>query len=270
MKEIALRITSSAGWDDLVLPAVQLQTLRDLASHVRNGAKVCEEWGNAAKSSRGVGIIALFVGASGTGKTLAAEVLANDLRLNLYRIDLSQVVSKYIGETEKKLRRLFDKAEEECAVLFFDEADVLFGKRSNVEESHDRFANIEFNFLLQGMEAYRGLAILATNMKDTLDNAFLRRMHSIVNFPFPDALQRAEIWRRFFPETTHTEGVDVERLARLNIPGGNIRNIALNAAFLSASTGESVRMAHLLRAAQIEYAKLEKPLPASDVGDWVS
>lgn len=270
MKEIASQITSSSGWDDLVLPAGQIQTLRDLASTVRNRAKICDEWGNAAKSSRGLSITALFVGASGTGKTLAAEVLANDLQLDLYRTDLRQVVSKYIGETEKNLKQLFDEAEKICAVLLFDEADALFGKRTAVKDNSDRFTNINISFLLQRMEAYCGPAILITNMNDKLDNAFLRRIRFIVDFPFPDALQRAEIWRRMFPETTRTEGVDVERLTRLNVSGGSIRNIALTAAFLAAATGEPVRMAHLLRAAQIEYAKLEKPFPVGDVGGWAS
>ena len=269
LDELAQRIDARAGWDDLVLPAAQQQLLRDLAGQVRQQVKVYEEWGFAAKSSRGLGITALFAGASGTGKTLAAEVLANSLRLDLYRIDLSQVVSKYIGETEKNLRRVFDAAEDGAAVLLFDEADALFGKRSEVKDSHDRYANIEVSYLLQRMEAYRGLAILTTNMKEALDTAFLRRLRFVVSFPFPDAGQRAEIWRRIFPAATPSAGVDVARLARLNVAGGNIRNIALNAAFLAADAGEPVRMAHLLRAAQIEYAKLEKPLPAGEVGDWV-
>jgi SpoVK/Ycf46/Vps4 family AAA+-type ATPase len=268
LDELAHRIASAASWDDLVLPELQRQTLRDVVVQVRHRGQVYEHWGFAAKSSRGLGISALFAGASGTGKTLAAEVLANELRLDLYRIDLSQVVSKYIGETEKNLRRVFDAAEDGGAVLLFDEADALFGKRSEVKDSHDRYANIEVSYLLQRMEAYRGLAILTSNMKDALDTAFLRRIRFIVTFPFPDGVQRTEIWRRIFPAATPTDGVDVTRLARLNVTGGNIRNIALNAAFLAADAGEPVRMPHLLRAAQIEYAKLEKPLSASEVGDW--
>jgi SpoVK/Ycf46/Vps4 family AAA+-type ATPase len=235
---------------------------------VRQRARVYETWGFAQKSNRGLGISALFAGASGTGKTLAAEVLANELNLDLYRIDLSQVVSKYIGETEKNLRRVFDAAESGGAVLLFDEADALFGKRSEVKDSHDRYANIEVSYLLQRMEAYRGLAILTTNMKSALDSAFLRRIRFIVNFPFPDAGQRAEIWRRIFPPATPTDGLDAARLARLNVAGGNIRNIALNAAFLAADAREPVRMQHLLRAAKIEYAKLEKTLSTGEVGDW--
>ena len=202
-------------------------------------------------------------------KTLAAEVLANELRLDLYRIDLSQVVSKYIGETEKNLRRVFDAAEEGGAILLFDEADALFGKRSEVKDSHDRYANIEVSYLLQRMEAYRGLAILTTNMKSALDTAFLRRLRFIVQFPFPDVVQRAEIWRRIFPAGTPIEGLDYIKLARLNIAGGNIRNIAVNSAFLAADEGQTVRMSHLLSAAKSEYAKLEKPLTDTEIGGWM-
>src|SRR5438128_8734283 len=205
--------------------------------------------------NRGLGISALFAGDSGTGKTMAAEVIANELRLNLYRIDLSAVVSKYIGETEKNLRRLFDAAEDGGAILFFDEADALFGKRSEIKDSHDRYANIEVNYLLQRMESYRGLAVLATNMKSALDPAFLRRIRFVINFPFPDAEQRAAIWQRIFPPHTPTEGLDIGKLARLNVAGGNIRNIALNAAFLAAHAGEPVRMTYILRSTRSEYGK---------------
>jgi len=260
LDDLAQHIESSATWDDLVLPVPQKQTLREMVAHVKQRAKVYEQWGFAAKSSRGLGISALFSGASGTGKTMAAEVLANELRLDLYRVDLSQVVSKYIGETEKNLRRVFDAAEAGGTVLLFDEADALFGKRSDVKDSHDRYANIEVSYLLQRMEAYRGLAVMTTNMKGAIDTAFLRRIRFIVQFPFPDAEQRAEIWRRVFPAGVPKEGVDINRLARLNIAGGNISNIALNAAFLAAERGNSLQMAHLIRAAQSEYAKLERPM----------
>jgi hypothetical protein len=264
LDELAHRIASAASWDDLVLPELQRQTLRDVVVQVRHRAQVYEQWGFAAKSSRGLGISALFAGASGTGKTLAAEVLANELRLDLYRIDLSQVVSKYIGETEKNLRRVFDAAEDGGAVLLFDEADALFGKRSEVKDSHDRYANIEVSYLLQRMEAYRGLAILTSNMKDALDTAFLRRIRFVVTFPFPDGVQRAEIWRRIFPAATPTDGVDVARLAQLNVTGGNIRNIALNAAFLAADAGTPVTMPLLLAVARAEFRKLEKPINEAD------
>ena len=179
------------------------------------------------------------------------------------------MVSKYIGETEKNLRRVFDAAEEGGAVLLFDEADALFGKRSEVKDSHDRYANIEVSYLLQRMEAYRGLAILTTNMKSALDTAFLRRIRFVVQFPFPDATQRASIWRHIFPASTPTESLDMHKLARLNVAGGNIRNIALHAAFLAAHADEPVRMGHLLRAARSEYAKLEKPLTDSEIAGWV-
>ena len=210
LQDLAQRIVSGATWADIVLPAPQIQTLQTIALQVRHRARVCDEWGFAEKSSRGLGLSALFAGPSGTGKTMAAEVLANELRLDLYRIDLSAVVSKYIGETEKNLRRVFDAAEEGGAILLFDEADALFGKRSEVKDSHDRYANIEISYLLQRMEAYRGLAILATNMKEALDPAFLRRLRFVVQFPFPDQTQRAEIWRRIFPAKTPTDSLDID------------------------------------------------------------
>jgi len=266
---LAQRIEPCAGWDDLVLPEPQSQALRQIAIHVRHRATVYDAWGFAAKSARGLGIAALFAGASGTGKTMAAEVLAGELRLDLYRIDLATMVSKYIGETEKNLRRVFDAAEESGAILLFDEADALFGKRSEVKDSHDRYANIEVSYLLQRVEAYRGLAILTTNLKSALDPAFLRRLRFVMQFPFPDAVQRAEIWRRVFPRETPTEGVDFSMLSRLNVPGGNIRNIALGAAFLAADAREPVRMSHLLSAARAEYAKLEKTLTDAETGGWL-
>jgi hypothetical protein len=268
LDDLAQRIEPAAGWGDLVLPGSQRQMLRDIAVHVRQRTRVYESWGFAARSSRGLGISALFAGDSGTGKTMAAEVLADELQLDLYRIDLSSVVSKYIGETERNLRRVFDAAEEGGAILLFDEADALFGKRSEVKDSHDRYANIEVSYLLQRMEAYRGLAILTTNMRSALDNAFLRRIRFAVQFPFPDVVQRAEIWRRIFPRDTPVEGLDVQKLARLNVAGGNIRNIALNAAFLAADAEEPVRMTHLMRAVRGEYAKLEKPLTEAEIGGW--
>jgi len=268
LDELARRIEPAAGWDDLVLPEFQKQVLRDISLHVRQRARVYDTWGFAAKSSLGLGISALFTGDSGTGKTMAAEVLANELKLDLYRIDLSQVVSKYIGETEKNLRRIFDAAEDGGVILFFDEADALFGKRTQVKDSHDRYANIEVSYLLQRMEAYRGLAILTTNMKDALDTAFLRRIRFVVKFPFPGPEQRAQIWERIFPANTPAAGLEPQKLAQLNITGGNIRNIALNAAFLAADTGEPVGMKHVLRAARSEYAKLEKALNAVEIKGW--
>jgi hypothetical protein len=269
LEDLAQRIESGTTWDHLVLPEAQLQILQDVAAHVRHRTTVYETWGFGRTGTRGLGISALFAGTSGTGKTMAAEVIANDLRLDLYRVDLSSVVSKYIGETEKNLRRIFDAAEQGGAVLLFDEADALFGKRSDVKDSHDRYANIEVSYLLQRMECYKGLAILTTNMRSALDTAFLRRLRFVVQFPFPDATHRAEIWRRVFPERTPLENVDARTLSSLNVSGGNIRNIALNAAFLAADEGTPIRMTHLLRAARSEYAKLEKPLTDSEVEGWV-
>lgn len=269
LQGLAQRIASLATWDDLVLPEKQRQLLGQIATQVRQRAKVYQTWGFASKDARGLGISALFAGPSGTGKTMAGEVLANELRLDLYRIDLSQVVSKYIGETEKNLRRVFDAADEGAAILLFDEADALFGKRSEVKDSHDRYANIEVSYLLQRMEAYRGLAILTTNRRDALDAAFLRRIRFVVEFPFPETPQRAEIWRRVFPAKTPTEGLSMEKLARLNAAGGNIRNIALGAAFLAANAGEPVRMSHLLDAARSEFTKIERPLTNAETAGWI-
>jgi hypothetical protein len=262
----AQRIEPAATWEQLVLPSLEKQLLADLVAHVRARHHVYSGWG---LSGRGLSITALFAGTSGTGKTMAAEVLARELELDLYRIDLSQVVSKYIGETEKSLRRVFDAAEEGGAILLFDEADALFGKRSDVKDSHDRYANIEVSYLLQRMEAYRGLAILTTNMKDALDPAFLRRIRFAVQFPFPDAEQRAEIWRRTFPEQMPRGALDYDALARLNVAGGNIRNIALYAAFLAADAGAPLSMSHLLRAARAELKKLDRSLSESEVRGWV-
>jgi len=266
LNDLTQRIEPTAAWDDLVLPPAEKSLLRDVAAQVAHRARVYETWGFAEKIARGLGISALFSGPSGTGKTMAAEVLANELDLDLYRIDLAGVVSKYIGETEKNLRRVFDAAEDSGAILFFDEADALFGKRSEVKDSHDRYANIEVSYLLQRMEAYRGLAVLATNLKGAVDAAFLRRIRFVINFPFPDLVQRAEIWRRVFPAKTPTDGLDLTVLARLSIAGGNIRNIALNAAFLAARSDEPVRMTHVLHAARSEYVKLEKPLTEIGIG----
>jgi SpoVK/Ycf46/Vps4 family AAA+-type ATPase len=265
LDELAPRIDAKATWSDLVLPEQELSLLRQIAAQVSQRAKVYEEWGFSKKMNRGLGISALFAGDSGTGKTMAAEVIANELRLNLYRIDLSAVVSKYIGETEKNLRRLFDAAEDGGAILFFDEADALFGKRSEVKDSHDRYANIEINYLLQRLEAYRGLAILATNMKSALDAAFTRRLRFIVNFPFPGIGERREIWRNVFPPQTLTQGLDIERLSQLNLTGGNIHNVALNAAFLAAKANKPVTMPLIFKAARAEFGKLERLVSEADL-----
>jgi hypothetical protein len=253
---LAQRITPRVTWDDIVLPEPERALVMQIAAQVGQRSTVYRSWGFGDKMSRGLGISALFAGESGTGKTMAAEVIANQLRLNLYRIDLSAVVSKYIGETEKNLRRLFDAAEDGGTILFFDEADALFGKRSEVKDSHDRYANIEINYLLQRMEAYRGLAILATNMKSAVDPAFLRRLRFIVNFPFPRAAERLAIWQKVFPARTPTAGLDFARLAALNLTGANIHSIALHAAFLAAQAGAPVTLSLVLDAARTELRKL--------------
>ena len=235
LERLAQRIDAKATWNDIVLPEEERALLRQLAQQVRQRSRVYDEWGFRRRMNRGLGISALFAGESGTGKTMAAEVIANDLKLHLYRIDLSAVVNKYIGETEKNLRRVFDAAEDSGAILFFDEADALFGKRSEVKDSHDRYANIEINYLLQRMEAYRGLAILATNMKSALDPAFMRRLRFIVNFPFPGVKERKLIWENVFPKADESRGLtgtpvewlNYDHLAKLNLTGGSIHNIAL-------------------------------------------
>lgn len=265
---LAQPIEALAGWSDLILPDAPRQLLREIATQVRHQLTVCERWGFARKSARGLGIPALFAGESGTGKTMAAEVLARELGLDLFRIDLSAVVSKYIGETEKNLARLFDAAEDSGAILLFDEADALFGKRSEVRDSHDRYANIEVSYLLQRMEAYRGLAILTTNQKAALDSAFQRRLRFVVNFPFPDLAEREAIWRSVFPAATPLEGLDYAKLARLGMTGGNIRNIAMNAAFRAADAGTPVTMAHLLHAAHSEAAKRDRTISEAETRGW--
>jgi hypothetical protein len=264
LDKLAQRIETRASWHDLVLPADRTDLLQQIVSQVRQHRRVHEEWGFAAQSSRGLGVSALFAGESGTGKTLAAEVLASTLELDLYRIDLSGVVSKYIGETEKNLRRLFDAAEESGAILFFDEADALFGRRSEVRDSHDRYANIEVNYLLQRIEAYRGLAILATNMRSALDPAFIRRLRFVVTFPYPGVVERQAIWKRAFPSKARVGALNWAHLGRLNLTGGNIATVALNAAFMASAEDNAVEMRHVLAAARAEYVKLDRPFRESD------
>ena len=268
MDALAQRIEAIADWNDLVLPEPQLSVLREVATHVRQRERVYDDWGFAAKSARGLGISALFAGPPGTGKTTAAEVLARELKVDLYRVDLSGIVSKYIGETEKNLNRLFSAADGTNVVLLFDEADALFGKRSEVKDSHDRYANIEISYLLQRMESYQGLAILTSNMKQAIDPSFLRRIRFVAHFPFPDADAREAIWRGVFPARTPTADLDFARLAQLNVSGGNIRNIALAAAFSAAEAGTHVTMHHLAQAARAEYAKLERQISNGEFRGW--
>jgi ATPase family associated with various cellular activities (AAA)/Winged helix domain, variant len=269
LDELGRRIEPGAGWHDLVLPERQLRILREIVAHVRQRGRVYQEWGFEQVLRKGLGVTALFAGGSGTGKTLAAEVMAKELGLDLFIIDLSQVVSKYIGETEKNLRKVFDAAERGGALLLFDEADALFGKRSEVKDSHDRYANLEVSYLLMRMEAYRGLAILTTNMKKALDPAFMRRIRFVIDFPFPGVPERAEIWRRVLPARAPMKDIDPQLLAQLTVAGGSIRNIALSGAFLAAEEGEQLQMRHMLAAARTEYLKLERSLTPSEVHGWV-
>ncbi|NRR29670.1 ATP-binding protein [Oxalobacteraceae bacterium] len=269
LETLAARVESRASWDDLVLPDAAMDTLRTIAAQVRQRTRVYREWGFAERGERGLGISVMFAGGSGTGKTMAAEVLANELGVDLYRIDLSVVQSKWIGEAQKMMARCFDAGDASGAILLFDEADALFGKRSEVKDSHDRYANLEVSYLLQRLETYRGLAILTTNLKQSIDSAFQRRLRFVVQFPFPDADARAALWQRAFPQATPTDALDVGKLARLSLTGGHIRNVALNAAFLAADAGAAVSMRHLRQAVQAEFSKLDQGLPGAEVEDWL-
>lgn len=264
LDELAQAIEPKATLADLELPDAEMDQLRQIAAQARHRTRVYDDWGFRERMSRGFGISVLFAGESGTGKTMAAEAIASELQLPLYCIDLSTVVSKYIGETEKNLRRICNAAEAGGAILFFDEADALFGKRSEVKDSHDRYANIEINYLLQRIEQYRGVAILATNMRSAIDNAFLRRLRFVVNFPFPGVTERAAIWRKLFPAGVPIGELDFDRLAQLNLTGGSIHAIGLNAAFRAAGDGTPLDMGHVLASARAEFRKLERPVSEAD------
>jgi SpoVK/Ycf46/Vps4 family AAA+-type ATPase len=246
------------AWDDIVLPESIKEHLKEVSGYIKYKGTVYGDWGFDKKLSLGKGLNVLFSGPSGTGKTMAAEIIARHTELDLYKIDLSCVISKYIGETEKNLSNIFREAESSNAILFFDEADALFGKRSEVRDSHDRYANIEINYLLQKMEEYEGVVILATNLRQNMDEAFLRRLHIIVEFPFPDEENRLSIWKAVFPrEAPIDNDVDYNILAReIKLSGGHIKNIALAAAFYAAEDDRIIRMAHIIRAGRREYQKL--------------
>jgi len=254
---VADKVNAKATWDDIILPADAVAQLHELCTRIEQHDRVFNDWGFGRKLSRGRGTAALFSGGSGTGKTMAAEVIANALGLDLYRIDLARVVNKYIGETEKNLDRVFDAAESANAILFFDEADALFGKRSEVKDAHDRYANIEVSYLLQKMEEYDGIAILASNLADNLDDAFTRRLAFHIYFPFPDEAGRVEIWRRAWPSAAQVAlSLDRKSLAReLKLAGGSIKNIALGAAFSAAANGGVIDETHVAHAVQREYEK---------------
>jgi len=270
LAELAQHIAVPYTWNDLVLPPDRQRQLQEIVAQVRHRALVIEQWGFGARLALGKGLVALFAGPSGTGKTMAAGIMANELGLDLYRIDLSAVVSKYIGETEKNLARIFHEAESSNAILFFDEADALFGRRSEVRDSHDRYANIETSYLLQRMEEYDGLAILATNLQKNMDEAFVRRLHFAVEFPLPDARSRRRIWAQIWPPAAPLAGdLDLDFLAqRFPLTGGNIRNIALAATYLAAGNGRMVTMEHLVRATQREYQKMGKVMLGDEFGKY--
>jgi AAA+ superfamily predicted ATPase len=268
---LARKVRPTYRWDDLILPSEGLAQLRDIRDRVGRRRQVLGEWGFERTLALNQGVCALFAGASGTGKTMAAEIISGELGLDLYTIDLATVVSKYIGETEKNLARIFGAAETANAVLFFDEADALFGKRSEVRDAHDRYANIEIAYLLQRMEQYDGVAILATNLRQNVDNAFLRRLQFIVEFPMPDQEHRARMWREFLPREAPVDTIDFEFLAReFRLSGGNIRNIVVSAAYLASANGGRIGMSHLMRAAWREHQKIGRVFAPNDAGDYAA
>lgn len=264
--ELAVRLDPAFGWDQLVLPERPLEVLHSISAYLRHRDLVLSEWGYGRTVARAQGLKTLFAGESGTGKTMAAQVLARDLGLELFRIDLATVISKYIGETEKNLDRIFGAAEGSNAILFFDEADALFGKRSEVSDSHDRYANIEVAYLLQKMEGYSGAVILATNFRHNIDEAFLRRLDFVIDFPFPEPADRIHIWRLVLPdEAPLDDDVDVEFLStQFKLSGGGIRNASLAAAFLAAEDGGVIGMRHLVVGVALEYGKLGRLTLESD------
>jgi SpoVK/Ycf46/Vps4 family AAA+-type ATPase len=271
LTSMAKKIHPNYTWNDIVLPPTIMSLLRDICNVVKYKGTVFYDWGFSTKFSLGKGLTALFTGESGTGKTMAAEVIAKDLNLELYKIDLSSILSKYIGETEKNLSTIFKESEGSNSILFFDEADALFGKRTDVKDSHDRYANIETNYLLQKIDEFEGVVILSTNYRRNIDEAFIRRMQFIVNFPLPDAEYRLEIWKKAFPEQVpRSEDIDFKFLANnLQISGGNIKNIVINSAFLAAKNGKRpVSMSEIILATKREFDKIGKPFQKSDFGKY--
>jgi len=267
LAKLAHKVALRYSWPDIILPTDQLSILREIVSTVRERPKVLEAWGIGKKLTASDGITGLFSGPPGTGKTMAAQVIAAELKLDLYKVDLSTVVSKYIGETEKNLERIFSEAEDSNAILFFDEADALFGKRSEVKDAHDRYANIEVSYLLQRMEAYDGVTILATNLRANLDAAFVRRLQFVVDFPFPEEADRVRIWQTLFPkELPRSPDLDFALLARrFKLAGGNIRNVIVAAAFLAAGEGTFVTMRHLLHSTRRELQKMGRLVSQADI-----
>ncbi|MEH2395775.1 MAG: ATP-binding protein [Nostoc sp.] len=260
LEALSRQINPHYRWDDIVLPAPLKAQLREICEHVKHQYLVWERWGFNRQQSLGKGLNVMFAGTPGTGKTMAAEVIAQELQLDLYKIDLSQIVSKYIGETEKNLNQIFTAATNANAILLFDEADALFGKRSDVKDAHDRYANLEISYLLQKMEEYEGLAILTTNLRANMDDAFMRRLRFIVEFPIPGEKQRQQIWQKVFPDLApRSPELDLGYLARnFELTGANIRSIALASAFLAATEGNPIAMSHLTQAVRREYQKMGK------------
>jgi SpoVK/Ycf46/Vps4 family AAA+-type ATPase len=270
LERLARRIEPEAGWDDLVLPDAVVAQLEDLTARARHRDLVLDAWRMGRRSSKGRGITALFAGDSGTGKTMSAEVVAGDLGLDLYVIDLSTVVDKYIGETEKNLDRIFVEADRVNGVLLFDEADAIFGKRSEVKDSHDRYANVEVAYLLQRMELFDGLAVLTTNLRSNVDEAFTRRLDTIVDFPMPEEDDRRRLWEKHLrPELPREDDIDLDFLARaFRLSGGNVRNIAVTAAYLAARHDRPVSMADLIRGTESEYRKLGHLCVEAEFGQY--
>jgi SpoVK/Ycf46/Vps4 family AAA+-type ATPase len=270
LERLATRIEPAVGFEDLVLPEDVLENLTELIVRARHRELVLGRWAMAGASSRRRGLTALFAGASGTGKTMAAEVLAFEMGLDLYVVDLASVVDKYVGETEKNLDRIFAEAESVNGVLLFDEADALFGKRSDVSDAHDRYANVEVAYLLQRMELFEGIAILATNLRSNLDEAFARRLDILIDFPEPEEDDRLRLWRHCLGTAAPREDdLDLEFLARaFRVSGGNIRNIVVAAAYAAAEDGAPISMGHLVRATQREYRKLGRMIVESEFGRY--
>jgi hypothetical protein len=270
LEALARRVEPKVGWDDLVLPGPTLMGLQELAARARHRELVIDEWGLRPGGGRGRGITALFAGDSGTGKTMSAEVIAGELGLDMYSINLATVVDKYVGETEKNLERIFSEADGINGVLLFDEADALFGKRSEVRDAHDRYANIEVAYLLQRMESFDGLAVLSTNLRANLDEAFARRLDAVIDFPLPEPEFRRVLWDRCLGTSIpRGDDVDLEFAAeRFELSGGNIRSIAVTAAYFAAETGRPVGMLDLMRATQREYRKLGRLCVESEFGPW--
>ncbi len=273
LQRFAVPIEPSYGRQDLVLPAGQLKQLHGVSARLQFRSVVYRNWGFGKNAGSGRGLSVLFTGPTGTGKTMAAEVLARDLSLRLFQIDLASVVSKYIGETEANLSMIFREAELSQSLLFFDEADALFGKRTEVKDAHDRYANIEVNYLLQRIEQYQGLVVLASNFQENIDDAFLRRLHCVVRFPFPDEAAREQIWKLQFPASAPVAApLDFQYLAsQFKLSGANIRNVVLEAAFLAAQeggAGAKISMDHIIAAIKYEHQKQGKLVMKGDLGKY--